>query len=194
MGHVVEEVTASELEFPDLSMIFLDVFKSFIGHAVGYWEKKLDKKISEGWLEPATWDLYQSSFQLTGGQYLAAIETLQRFARKVAGWYETGGWDLLLSPTMQIPPTRLGAFDANPEDPESWVTNALSFVAFTRTQNITGQPAVSIPLFWNSEGLPIGVQFAGKIGKEDLLFSLASQLESARPWFNRNPPVFAEKE
>jgi Asp-tRNA(Asn)/Glu-tRNA(Gln) amidotransferase A subunit family amidase len=66
---------------------------------------------------------------------------------------------------------------------------ALSFVVFTRTQNITGQPAMSVPLFWNGDNVPIGVQFAGRFGDEALLFRLAAQLEQARPWVDKIPPI-----
>ena len=66
---------------------------------------------------------------------------------------------------------------------------ARSFNAFTRIQNLTGQPAMSVPLFWNEDNIPIGVQFAGRFGDEATLFRLASQLEQARPWSNKKPPI-----
>ena len=111
--------------------------------------------------------------------------------RKIARWYHEGGYDLLLSPTMTIPPTKLGAFESTPEDPMKWLPVALSFVAFTRIQNITGQPAMSVPLFWNGDGLPIGAHFVARFGDEATLFRLAAQLEAARPWAKRIPPVSA---
>ena len=124
---------------------------------------------------------------------LVAVETLQRFARKIANWYHPGNFDMLLSPTMRIPPTRLGAFKSSPEDPMSAIRVAFSFVAFTRTQNITGQPAMSIPLYWNEDSIPIGVQFAGCFGEEGKLFRLAAQLEQARPWADKIPPIHCSK-
>jgi amidase len=140
-------------------------------------------------LEPVTWDLYQASQQITGAAYLVTWEELQRFSRKVACWYLDGGWDVLLSPTMQVPPTALGSFDPSPDDPGKSIRIALSFVAFTRTQNITGDPAMSVPLYWNRDNVPIGVQFAAPFGAEATLFRLAAQLEKARPWAGRQPPV-----
>lgn len=189
LGHHVESINSRELSWPDLPGTFITVFASFVVHAVRYWERTLGKKIRQTDLEPATWDLYSTGLKITGRDYLSAIENLQLFSRKIAGWYEKGGWDTLLSPCMRIPPTSLGAFDPDPAEPEKWINNALSFVAFTRTQNITGQPAMSVPLYWNSQDLPIGVQFAGSMGSEDLLFRLAGQLEKARPWFSRSPEV-----
>jgi amidase len=67
--------------------------------------------------------------------------------------------------------------------------SALSFTAFTRIQNLTGQLAMSVPLFWNQDTVPIGVQFAGRFGDEATLFRLAAQLEQARPWADKKPPI-----
>jgi Asp-tRNA(Asn)/Glu-tRNA(Gln) amidotransferase A subunit family amidase len=90
---------------------------------------------------------------------------------------------------MRIPPTKLGAFESTLENPIKWLDVTLSFVAFTRIQNITGQPAMSVPLFWNKGNIPIGVQFAARFGDEATLFRLAAQLEQARPWRDRKPPI-----
>ena len=70
-----------------------------------------------------------------------------------------------------------------------WLDATLSFTAFTRIQNLTGQPAMSVPLFWNQENLPIGVQFAARFGDEPTLFRLAAQLEQARPWADKKPLI-----
>jgi amidase len=70
-----------------------------------------------------------------------------------------------------------------------WLEVARSFNAFTRIQNLTGQPAMSVPLFWNEDKVPIGVQFASRFGDEATLFRLAAQLEQARPWADRKPPI-----
>jgi amidase len=117
------------------------------------------------------------------------LEELQRFSRKIAHWHHEESYDLLLSPTMRIPPTKVGAFQPTPDDPMKWLEVTNSFVAFTRIQNMTGQPAMSIPLFWNDDKIPIGVQFAGRFGDEATLFLLAAQLEQARPWADRKPPI-----
>ena len=139
------------------------------------------------------WDDYQHGLKnVTGADYLVAQEQTQRFSRKVARWYSKEGFDLLLSPTMRIPPKKLGAFDFNQENPQSWLDNTLSFICFTRIQNLTGQPAMSVPLFWNDDNLPIGVQFAGRFGDEATLFRLAAQLEEARPWAGRKPLIYCD--
>jgi amidase len=189
LGHVVEEVPADNLAWPNLPGVFIVIFASHVGHVVAYWERTLGRAVRQDQLEPVTWGLYQDSQRITAAAYQVAWEELQRFSRKVAGWYEQGGFDILLSPTMQVPPTKLGAFDPSPADPGSSIRLALSFVAFTRTQNITGDPAMSVPLHWNRDTVPIGVQFAGRFGGEAGLFRLAAQLEEARPWAGRRPPL-----
>ena len=189
LGHSVEEVPAVLLNHPDLPQTFVLIFSCFVGHVVAYWERELGKKIRQDEVEPVTWDLYQESLKITGAAYLVAMEDLQRFSRKIANWYHKGNYDVLLSPTMRIPPTKIGSFQSSPDDPMKWIRLALSFVAFTRTQNITGQPAMSVPLYWNEDNIPIGVQFAGRFGDEATLFRLAAQLEQARPWAEQKPPI-----
>jgi len=154
----------------------------------------LGKKIGQNELETITWDSYQAGLKRTGADYLVAVEELQRFSRKIARWYQEGPFDLLLSPTMKIPPTKLGAFKATLDDPRRWLQVALSMVAFTRTQNITGQPAMSAPIYWKEDNIPIGVQFARRFGDEATLFRLAAQLEQARPWAGKIPPIHCTNE
>jgi len=189
LGHTVEEIAPDELSYPNVTESFGCIFSSFIGHAIAYWERELGRKIAEDELEPVTWGRYQSAKGQTGADFLVAVEEAQRFTRKVARWYHDGGYDLLLSPTMRIPPTKLGALKWTPEDPEKWIALVQSFGTFTRIQNLTGQPAMSVPLFWNQDDIPIGVQFAGRFGDEATLFRLAAQLEQERPWAHRKPQI-----
>ena len=104
------------------------------------------------------------------------------------GWWAEG-FDLLLTPTIPEPPPRLGEFDATPTDPLHGFARGGAFVAFTLPFNVTGQPAISLPLHWSSDGLPIGVQLVAAYGREDVLIRVAAQLEAARPWRDRRPPV-----
>jgi amidase len=189
LGHHVEEVAPAELSHPRIPESFGTIFSSFVGHVVAYWQRELGKEIGQNELEPITWDSYQAGLKRTGADYLSAVEEIQRFSRKVARWYHKGNYDLLLSPTMRIPPPKLGAFISTTEDPRRWLQVAHSMVAFTRTQNITGQPAMSVPLYWNEDNIPIGVQFAGRYGDEATLYRLAAQLEQARPWADKIPPI-----
>ena len=141
------------------------------------------------------WDDYQHGLEnITGADLLVAQEDIQRFSRQIARWYSEGGYDLLLSPTMRIPPSKYGTFLSTGEEPMKLLDVARSFNAFTRIQNLTGQPAMSVPLFWNEDNIPIGVQFAGRFGDEATLFRLAGQLEQARPWRDKKPPIHCDNE
>jgi len=140
-------------------------------------------------LEPATWALIEMGRRRSAAKYLLAVQTLQIFSRHVARFMEH--YDVMLTPVLAEPPLPLGSFDSSPDDPMAGMRRAGQFAPFTPLFNATGQPAMSVPLYWNAEGLPIGVQFVGRYGDEATLFRLASQLETARPWAGRRPPVSA---
>ena len=91
------------------------------------------------------------------------------------------GYDLLLTPTLGEPPVPLGTFQT-PEEPMLGFIRAATFVPYTPLDNMTGSPAISLPLFWNDANLPVGVQLQGAYGREDLLLRVAAQLEQAQPW------------
>ncbi len=137
--------------------------------------------------EPLTWALYQMGRQQSGSSYLFSLTILQRVARDIARFFMTH--DVWLTPTLGEPPVPLGTFDSPPENPLEGLRRAIAFVPFTPICNATGQPAMSVPLYWNAEGLPVGVHFIGRFGDEATLFRLAGQLESARPWADRRPSV-----
>jgi amidase len=101
------------------------------------------------------------------------------------------GFDLLLTPTIAEPPPTLGQFDSPADNPLAGLFRAAGLVPFTPPFNVTGQPGISLPLHWNSDGLPIGVQLVAPYGREDMLIQAAGQLEQAQPWADRRPPVSA---
>jgi amidase len=140
-------------------------------------------------VEPLTWALSEMGDQYTAADYLQALATLQRITRQVGDFFVD--YDVWLTPTLAEPPVPLGTFDSPPDDPLRGFRRAKEFMPFTPICNITGQPAMSVPLFWNAEDLPIGTHFISRFGDEATLFRLASQLEQARPWADRRPPVSA---
>jgi amidase len=139
--------------------------------------------------EPLTWALYEMGRQQSASSYLLSLSFLQRVARDIARFFLK--YDVVLTPTLGEPPVPLGWFDSPPEDPLKGLRRAEAFVPFTPICNATGQPAMSVPLYWNADGLPVGVHFIGRFGDEATLFRLAAQLESARPWAGRRPRVSA---
>ncbi len=139
--------------------------------------------------EPLTWALYELGRTFTGGDYLLAVQRLQGAARRLAAWQRS--FDVWLTPTLAEPPLPLGALAQSEDDPMAAFERGARFAAYTAIANITGQPAMSVPLSWNGDGLPIGVQFVARYGDEATLFRLASQLEEARPWAGKHPPIWA---
>ena len=129
-------------------------------------------------LEPRVWGMYEATSGVRGVDYARAIHTLHRATREVTE--SLAAVDVLLTPTLGTPPPAIGIGEGN----GTW-----TFIPFTPLFNATGQPAMSVPLMWNAEGLPVGSQFVGGYGDESMLFRLAGQLETARPWADRRPPL-----
>jgi amidase len=145
------------------------------------------KKPSPDQYEPLTWGLYELGKQFTSPDYLFAVGTLQKISREVSAFFLD--YDVFMTPTLGEPPVALGTFDSPADDPLKGWRRSAQFVPFTPLCNATGQPAMSVPLYWSEEGLPIGIHFIGRFGDEATLFRLASQLEEARPWKHRRPQI-----
>ncbi len=137
-------------------------------------------------MEPPTWEAAELGRRTSGLEYAAALDSLHAFSRRMATWWEDG-FDVLVTPTLATPAPRIGYLT----DPETARIRLLQTMPFTAQFNVTGQPAVSLPLHWSSEGLPIGIQFAARCAGEDVLLRLAAQLEEAAPWRDWRPAVFA---
>ena len=138
-----------------------------------------------GVLSPLNQAFLQGALETPSGAYAAAVSRLQLRARRTVSLW--AGYDLLLTPTLAMPPAPVG-WESEPDDPWDQFDRAARFTPFTAAFNVTGQPAMSVPLHWTDEGLPIGVQLVGPPLGDALLFRVASQLEEARPWADRRPP------
>jgi Asp-tRNA(Asn)/Glu-tRNA(Gln) amidotransferase A subunit family amidase len=149
-------------------------------------ERQLGRNVTENDLEPIIWQRYLNSRDYSAEQLSEAGRAVERASRAIALLQQD--FDVLLSPTLATPPVALGQLSLN-QDNASYEKAAVSVSAFTMLYNATGQPAMSVPLHWTPEGLPVGVMFAGRYGEEGLLFQLAGQLEQASPWFNRVPTL-----
>jgi Asp-tRNA(Asn)/Glu-tRNA(Gln) amidotransferase A subunit family amidase len=137
---------------------------------------------------PRNAEYRRSGRALDAVAYLGSRQWLGMWARRMADWWNDH--DLLLTPTLGAPPPELGWFTA--AGPEQEKERIISFIPYTPQFNMTGQPAISLPLHWTPAGLPVGVQLAAAYGREDLLIRVASQLEQAAPWSDRYPPVHAD--
>jgi amidase len=136
-------------------------------------------------LSPLNQAFLQGASGTSSGAYAAAVSRLQLRARRLVSLWSS--YDLLLTPTLALPPALVG-WETEPDDPWEQFDRAARFTPFTAAFNVTGQPAMSVPLHWTAEGLPIGVQLVGPPLGDALLFRVASQLEAARPWADRRPP------
>jgi amidase len=141
------------------------------------------------YFEPLTWAIYEIGREFSASDYLMAVRTLQRASRDVCKFFMD--YDVLLTPVLAEPPVNIGTFDAPESNPMQAWERVVEFSPFTAIFNATGQPAMSVPLYWNVDNLPVGTHFAGRFGDEATLFRLAAQLEYARPWATRRPPISA---
>jgi amidase len=189
-GHTVEPAYPEPLDDLALLVHFTTVLAASTAYDLRTLGTMVGRDLGPDDVEPVTWAQAELGRAVTADAYLDAVESLRAWSRRVARWWEPddGGFDLLLTPTMAKPPAPLG--EIRGDDAEGAIFAATPYAAFTVPFNVTGQPAMSVPLYW-ANGLPIGVQLVAATGREDLLFRVAAQLEAARPWADRHPPVFA---
>jgi len=188
LGHEVAEVTPA-IDGQMETQAFLTLFSAGCAWIVDDWARRTGRKPTPDRFEPLTWALQEMGRQHNSSAYLLALQDLQRISREIARFFIE--YDIWLTPTLSEPPVPLGTFDSPPENPLYGLIKAAAFVLFTPICNTTGQPAMSVPLYWNADGLPVGSHFIGRFGDEATLFRLAAQLEEARPWAARRPPVSA---
>jgi len=151
---------------------------------------RLDKRKSKlDSFEPFTWELARRSRSRTPSVIALADTALKQASFDLAELMN--GYDVMLTPTLGLPPVRTGQIDQETAW-EDLKAQLFAYVPFTPIANITGRPAVSVPLHWNTGGLPIGSQLIGAHGDDFTLLGLAAQLERARPWFDNLPPIASE--
>jgi amidase len=189
LGHDVSPEPLAPLDVDEPDNGFVTIFCSAIARDLERWSERTGRTIRPSDVEP--WNTLAAEVgRATGAtQYQMALEAAQAWSRRVAAWWAAGG-DVFVTPTMGEPPAPLG-YLAGDNDPGELAGRMGSYAAFTSAFNLTGQPAISLPLHWSADGLPIGVQFVAGYAREDILFRLASQLEQARPWADRRPPIAA---
>jgi len=189
LGHQVEP-SAPSIGDPELVHACITVVVTGIARDLDHWSARTGRAIGPEDVEPHNWSSAEMGRQVTATDLLAAMQTVHAWSRRAAAWWRDG-FDLLLTPTLPIPPPPLGHFDAAPDDPTVTLQRSGEFVMFTMPFNASGQPAVSLPLHWSADGLPIGVQLVAAYGREDVLIRIAAQLEEARPWADRWPALHA---
>jgi amidase len=188
LGHHVSEESPASLDDPQLVADGTVLLSSWINWELTDLGRMIGRDLVEDDVEPTTWAFARMADDIKVADYIGATERLDAAARTAAQWW-ANDFDLLLTPTLPMTPPKLGTFDSPPDNPLHGVLVAASLIAFVVPFNISGQPAISLPLHWTEDGLPVGVQLVAAQGREDLLVRIAAQLEEARPWADRRPPI-----
>jgi amidase len=189
-GHGVDVSHPEAIDDPDYTERFVARWAAGVSASLMFWSLKTGREVTPDGVEPGTWALAQHGRIVSAADLFGILAYQQGSTRAAASWWETG-FDLLMTPTLGEPPPPLGSFEFDPDEPEGFLRRGIPTAGFTAYWNATGQPAISLPLHWSEDGLPIGVQVVAAYGDEGLLLRVAAQLEQARPWAQRTPPVFA---
>jgi amidase len=187
LGHSVDVSAPAVMFDQEFMSNFSVVIAADTEASMRAYEAALGRSIEDAELEPRNTVYRAIGRTLDVVTYLQSRESLGSWVRRMADWWTDH--DLLVTPTVGAPPPELGWFTAGGAEAEG--QRIVSFIPYTAQFNVTGQPAMSLPLHWTSDGLPVGVQLVAAYGREDLLIKVAAQLEQAAPWEGRRPQVDA---
>jgi amidase len=190
LGHHIELSRPAALEGPELFVGLGPVIAASQARLIDQFSALIGRPIRAEDMNCDNWAVTEMGWKLTGTEYLAGVEALNRYSRNMAAWW-AGGFDLLVTPTIPEPPPPIGELVPDTQVPFKGFQRSGALVPLTCPFNVTGQPAISLPLHWTPEGLPVGVQLVAAFGREDLLIRVTSQIEQAQPWVSRRPPVHA---
>jgi amidase len=188
LGHVVIEGGPERLfDESFLEHVEIDYASRMFPTCEAIW-KKIGRDFGEGEVEPYTWARMERVREISAKRHIEAQIWLQAWTARIISWWED--FDLLLTPSTGEPPATLEELEVDPSDPfEIDLRRFARIRCFVRPFNVTGQPAISLPLHMTAEGLPIGVQLVAAPYREDLLIRVASQIEAAAPWEDRRPTL-----
>lgn len=189
MGHNVTEAAPGALTEPEFSDRFVTILIANLARDIADLEAVSGRTFGADDLEPENAFYALLGQSLTASAYLEAVNWMHSYQRRMASWWTPGsdggaGFDILLTPTIGTTPPLLGWISDPTAEPGNHVRTVMQFTA---QFNITGQPAVSLPMHVSADGLPVGIQLVAAFGREDLLIRVASQCESAAPWAHLAP-------
>ncbi len=186
LGHIVEEAQP-EIDGDEGLEIGSLFWKVGAAQEAASVAQTLGREPKQDELEWITQLLADEGTQISATEYANAINVMHRMGRKLAAFFDR--YDVVLSPVVSQPPWPLDTYENSYSDSRTYFETVSSYSPFCWPYNMSGQPAMSVPLHWTENGLPVGVQFAGRYGDEATLLSLARQLELAKPWFDRRPQI-----
>jgi len=188
LGHTVEEAYPTCID-DKVYDIVITLMKANSAYGLGELFKHSNVTPSSDWVDNTNYRLYEAGLSMTAVEFVSALNDISSLSHAIAPFFEK--YDFLLTPVTTQPAVKHGIISPLDEDLGNFITQFKDFAAFTPFTNITGQPAMSVPLSWNADGIPIGSHFVTKFGCEAKLFQLAGQLEQARPWHDKQPPIHA---
>jgi amidase len=191
LGHTVEAEWPAPLETDALLPHVLHVISSSQARDVERFEELLGRTLGPDDLDADNWRVTEIGRAVTATQFIAATDAYNAFRREMAAWWDDDGFDLLVTPTITRLPPRVGEIVPSADKPMDAFMRSGALLPFCVPFNITGQPAISLPLHLSAEGLPVGVQLVAASGREDVLFRVAAQLEAEVKWAERRPPIHA---
>ena len=204
LGHTVDKVEL-EIDADKLISCYSDIYAAHVNADVSELMTIYGKKFVRDNIEPLTYFIYATGKRFNAGSFVSSKRRWSELSHYMDEWHDA--YDILLSPTIAVPPYAIGEMGgtaleesilkfANRTNLSSIVSSRFLYalskpqllkVPFTQLANLTGQPAMSVPLYWNKDGLPIGTQFVGRRLSDALLLGLAEDLEKLEPWFNKTP-------
>lgn len=191
MGELGHEL----IEMPDMGIDWRRIYRAqsavsgaMFAAGIDDWARVLGREPSEDDMEPLAWASYRASKSLSASQIGTGLQDLRLVSRHILAKWRT--FDVLLSPVTLAPPPKIGYLDPVAVEPREFNKRQSVVFGYTPPYNMTGQPSFSLPLGMSSDKLPIGMMFTGRFGDEATLFRLAAQIEQARPWSGRRPPIW----
>jgi amidase len=188
LGHTVDTAWPDALADGELMSHFGALWATQMAMGVAQFAATVGRDLTADELEPVNRALADLARRFSAVDLATAQAAMYAFRRRVQQWW-ADGWDLLVTPTVAEPPPLLREFEPDPSNPLAQSDRAGRFVPFTPAFNMSGQPAISLPLHWTADGLPVGVQLVAAYGREDVLIRVAAQLEAAHPWADRHPDL-----
>lgn len=186
LGHRVEEA-APEIDADEMAKHQATIIGANVALTLRSRAAQIGREATKDDIEIFTSLIAEAAKTRASTDYAEATLYVHRMGRKFAAYHEH--YDVHLSPTLGHPPIRLGILDTMSNDIATYLRASAAYVPSIGIYNMTGQPAMSMPLHWTADGLPVGVMFSGRFGDEATLFRLAGQLETARPWWEKRPAI-----
>lgn len=194
MGHEVVTAHPAALEEREATGCYTTLLAVSSAQTLDAWSREIGRELGPDDVEPTNLAFAAIGREISGAKYVEDLAWLHGWSRRVARFWtprDAGGegFDLLVTPTLSRPPVRIGELTPDPTDPTAAMAEVGRYVAFTPQFNITGQPAMSLPVHWSTDGLPVGAQVVGPAFGEGLLLALAARLEAEGAWEQRRAPA-----